>query len=860
MNRTFLSVLLALIVLSQPGLLKADSTSEAERFVSLALACVHQEYPNKISHVMSGDQDVAPPRELTPVFYGCFDWHSSVHGHWLLVRLLRLYPNADFAPEVESALNESFDADKVAVEVGYVTHTQRASFERPYGVAWLLQLTAELREWDDPRARNWLSKLEPLESVLVENMEAWLEKLAYPIRIGEHAQTAFAFGLFIDWAGAADRMDFYRLVASRSKQFYLDDRNCPLDYEPGGQDFLSPCLAEADLMRRILPPEDYTAWLTDFMPALPQNGSIDWLPLAVVTDPTDGKLAHLDGLNISRAWMLEGMAFGLPGKDPRKAALLNTALAHKHSGLESVTGEHYEGGHWLGSFATYLQTARGLGDKGPKVDPGKVAATHKPTALSRLRLTESQMSRWEKQLNAVLTLNPEAADIAARLDTESMQGKARGPLHGYPVLLKDNIETSDMPTTAGSLALRENRTERDAEVTRRLREAGLLIAGKTNLSEWANFRDDQSTSGWSGMGGLTVNAWDARRTACGSSSGSAVAVAAGYVPFALGTETNGSIICPASVNGVVGIKPTLGLVSRRGIVPIAHSQDTAGPIASSVAAAALLLSVMEGEDPQDKMTLRGSRFHDRDYTKEFQTQGLRGLRVGIIRSQDFHMESAGIFDQAVADLIRAGAVIVDDLAFPAWPDGFWDDSINVLHYEFKHDLNKYLASLPGALSSFTLEKLIAFNRDNVAQEMPWFGQDLFETAQRKAGLDSSEYIRSLRAVQTFTRSSIDGLLEAYEVDVLIMRSNAPAFAIDLIFGDNFQGGSSSMAAIAGYPHITVPMGRWKGLPVGLSFVGTAFAEPVLIRAAYAYEHATRHAISLADKDFWNLAGSGVSNN
>jgi amidase len=860
MNRLSLTAMLALIVLCQPGLLKADSASEAERFVGLALSCVHQEYPNKISHVISGDQDIAPPRELTPVFYGCFDWHSSVHGHWLLVRLLRLYPNADFAPVVESALNESFDADKVAIEVGYVTHAQRASFERPYGVAWLLQLTAELREWDDPRARRWLTILEPLESVLVGNMEAWLEKLAYPIRIGEHAQTAFAFGLFIDWARVADRMDFYSLVVSRSKQFYLDDRNCPLAYEPGGQDFLSPCLAEADLMRRILPTNDYAAWLTDFMPALPQDGSIDWLPLAVVTDPTDGKLAHLDGLNISRAWMLEGMAFGLPDKDPRKASLLNTALAHKNSGLASVTGDHYEGGHWLGSFATYLQTARGLGEAGSRLKPGPIGAVKIPAAISRLQLTESQMSRWEKQLNAVITLNPEASNIADRLDAETKQGKSRGPLHGYPVLLKDNIETLDMPTTAGSLALKENHTERDAEVTRRLREAGLLIAGKTNLSEWANFRDNHSTSGWSGVGGLTVNAWDARRTACGSSAGSAVAVAAGYVPFALGTETNGSIICPASVNGVVGIKPTLGLVSRRGIVPIAHSQDTAGPIASSVTAAALLLSVMEGEDPEDKLTLRGSNFQGRDYTKELQVNGLRGLRVGIIRSQDFHMDSAGIFDQAVADLIQAGAVIVDDLAFPEWPDGFWDDSINVLHYEFKHDLNKYLASLPGDLSSYTLEKLIAFNRDNVTREMPWFGQDLFETAQQKAGLDSSEYKRSLKAVQTFTRSSIDGLLEAYQVDVLIMRSNAPAFAIDLIYGDNFQGGSSSMAAIAGYPHITVPMGRWKGLPVGLSFVGTAFAEPVLIRAAYSYEQATRHGITLADKDIWNLGGSGVSNN
>lgn len=339
---------------------RAESGPGISRFANLALGCVHQEYPNKIAHVMSGDQDVAPPRELTPVFYGCFDWHSSVHGHWLLTRLLRLYPDADFVAAVEAALNESFKVESVAIEVRYVTHEQRASFERPYGVAWLLQLTAELHEWDDPRAKDWLTTLEPLESVLVEQMETWLGKLAYPIRIGEHAQTAFAFGLFLDWARAAGRDDFYELVARRTRDFYLADRNCPLAYEPGGQDFLSPCLAEADLMRRIMTAEEFSVWLGVFMPSIPIDGSADWMPLAVVTDPSDGKLAHLDGLNISRAWMLEGMAVGLPSGDDRKPALLKAAALHKSSGLASVTGEHYEGGHWLGSFATYLQTSRGL--------------------------------------------------------------------------------------------------------------------------------------------------------------------------------------------------------------------------------------------------------------------------------------------------------------------------------------------------------------------------------------------------------------------------------------------------------------------------------------------------------------------
>jgi len=352
--------LLLVMAMGTPPEAQMQAGTEVDRFAELALKCVHQEYPNKIAHVLTGDEDVAPPRELTPVFYGCFDWHSSVHGHWLLTRLLRLYPQAGFAAAAETALDESFKADRVAREVAYVTHPQRASFERPYGVAWLLQLTAELREWDDPRARRWLAVLEPLEAALVSNMQGWLEKLAYPIRTGEHSQTAFAFGLFLDWARISGRIDFAKLVTDKSLGFYREDRQCPMAYEPSGQDFLSPCLAEADLMRRIMNAGDYANWLTGFMPMIPVDGSTLWLPIGVVTDPSDGKLAHLDGLNISRAWMLEGMAHGLPAEDARKASLLATAAVHRQSGLASVTGEHYEGGHWLGSFATYLQTRRGL--------------------------------------------------------------------------------------------------------------------------------------------------------------------------------------------------------------------------------------------------------------------------------------------------------------------------------------------------------------------------------------------------------------------------------------------------------------------------------------------------------------------
>lgn len=359
-----LRILTCLLLLTGGLALAEERDIPADRFAALALTCVHQEYPNKIAHVMSGDEDVAPPRQLTPVFYGCFDWHSAVHGHWLLVRLLKLFPNAEFATEAEQALDESFRTDKVQAEIAYMSHEQRASFERPYGVAWLLQLTAELREWDDPRARAWLTVLEPLEAAYVEKMTDWLNKLAYPIRIGEHAQTAFAFALFLDWARAAGDEKFRDLVTERSRAFYSSDVNCPLAYEPGGQDFLSPCLAEADLMRRVQRPEAYALWLQQFLPQIPADGSTGWLPLAEITDRSDGKLAHLDGLHLSRAWALNGMAAGLPASDPRQASIRATAAEQGKAGLAAVTGEHYEGGHWLGSFATYLVTARGSEDAG----------------------------------------------------------------------------------------------------------------------------------------------------------------------------------------------------------------------------------------------------------------------------------------------------------------------------------------------------------------------------------------------------------------------------------------------------------------------------------------------------------------
>jgi hypothetical protein len=337
--------------------LDADSAS---RLAALALACVHREYPNKIAHVMDSDDDALPPRELTPAFYGCFDWHSAVHGHWLLARLARLHPEAPFAKEARAALAKSLTPEHIAVEVAYVSRKGRESFERPYGFAWLLQLAAELREWDDPQARQWAEALAPLERAVAGRLSDWLPKLAYPIREGEHAQTAFAFGLILDWARTAGDEALAGLVERKTRDLYLADRDCPLHYEPSGQDFLSPCIAEADLLRRVLPPEEYASWLDAFLPGVPRDGSGDWLAPGIVTDPTDGKLAHLDGLNLSRAWMLEGIASELPAGDPRVASLRAAAAIHAESGLQSVTGEHYEGGHWLGTFATYLATGRGV--------------------------------------------------------------------------------------------------------------------------------------------------------------------------------------------------------------------------------------------------------------------------------------------------------------------------------------------------------------------------------------------------------------------------------------------------------------------------------------------------------------------
>jgi hypothetical protein len=368
-------VLCALFLLFSIGEARAESAAPsnmfdvnaAERFANLALACVHKEYPNKISHSLLSDADVAPPRKLTPAFYGCFDWHSSVHGHWLLARLARTFPTAPFAQAARDALRQSLTAENIAQEAAYLRAEGRASFERPYGLAWLLQLAAELREWgdDDPQAREMAANLRPAEQAALERLRTWLPKLSHPVRIGEHAQTAFGLGLMLDYARTAGDTRFAELIESKARQFYLADKNCPLDYEPSGEDFLSPCLGEADLMRRVLPSDEFGRWLGNFMPQIPAGGdshnkSARWLQPVVSPDPSDPKLAHLDGLNLSRAWMLEGIGEGLPKGDKRLAAIMAASEEHRRAGLAAVTGAHYEGGHWLGSFAVYLVTRRGI--------------------------------------------------------------------------------------------------------------------------------------------------------------------------------------------------------------------------------------------------------------------------------------------------------------------------------------------------------------------------------------------------------------------------------------------------------------------------------------------------------------------
>jgi amidase len=452
------------------------------------------------------------------------------------------------------------------------------------------------------------------------------------------------------------------------------------------------------------------------------------------------------------------------------------------------------------------------------------------------------LDRAGPTLRQVLETNPDALTIADAMDAERGAGRVRGPLHGIPVLLKDNVDTADrMMTTAGSLALAGTPAPRDAFIAARLREAGAVILGKTNLSEWANFRSTHSSSGWSGRGGQGRNPYALDRSTSGSSSGSAAAVAANLTALAVGTETDGSIVSPSGACSVVGIKPTLGLVSRAGIIPIAHSQDTAGPMARTVADAAALLGVLAGPDPRDAVT-RAAAGRPTDYKRFLDPSGLRGARIGVARKRFFGYDARTdrIAEDAIRAMRDAGAVIVDPADIPN--AGEYDQGeFDVLLYEFKADLNEYLASRGTTAQVHSLADVMAFNERNRDREMPYFGQELMEMAQKKGPLTEQAYRTALaRNRRLAGPEGIDAVMRKHRLDALVAPTGHPAWPIDLALGDRFLGASSTPAAVAGYPNISVPAGYVFGLPVGISFMGGAWSEPTLIRLAFAFEQATKH--------------------
>jgi len=453
-------------------------------------------------------------------------------------------------------------------------------------------------------------------------------------------------------------------------------------------------------------------------------------------------------------------------------------------------------------------------------------------------------------LRALIETNPEALDIAAALDAERRVKGARGPLHGIPVLLKDNIDTADrMETTAGSLALIGTRPAQDATVARRLRDAGAVIIGKANLSEWANIRSSHSISGWSGRGGQCRNPYVITHNPCGSSSGSAVGVSANLCAVALGSETDGSIVCPSHINGVVGIKPTVGLTSRAGVVPISHNQDTVGPHARTVRDAAIVLGALTGVDPRDGATVTSAGPSHTDYTHFLDPNGLRGMRIGIPRKVFFGYspQADAIIEDAIRTMSRLGAVIVDPADIPTAGDlASGPDEMTVLLYDLKADMNAYLATRvpnpgrPGGGNARTLADLIAFNEAHAAEEMPYFGQELFAQAQDKGPLTDADYTKALETCRRLGRADgLDAVLEKNNLDALAAPTGNPSWPIDLVNGDHFMGASSQPAAVAGYPLITVPAGYTFGLPVGITFMGRAYSEPTLIKIAYAFETATK---------------------
>ena len=466
--------------------------------------------------------------------------------------------------------------------------------------------------------------------------------------------------------------------------------------------------------------------------------------------------------------------------------------------------------------------------------------TARSIAESYLQRIE-QIDKQGPAINAVIELNPDGLEIADALDVERKEQGPRSPMHGVPVLIKDNIDTADrMTTTAGSLALEGSIPPRDSFVSQRLREGGALILGKTNLSEWANFRSSRSTSGWSSRGGQTKNPYALDRNPCGSSSGSGAAAAASLCAVAIGTETDGSIICPSTMNSLVGIKPTLGLIGRSGIVPIAHSQDTAGPMGRTVADAAALLRIQTGVDPRAQVTKTSQGKSHSDYTRFLDPDGLRGARIGVARSFfGFHEKVDRIIEEAIEAMRQQGAVIIDPAEIET-KGKFGDSEYEVLLYEFKADLNAYLAQLGPDAPVRSMEEIIEFNEKNGDRVMPYFGQEIFLKAREKGPLTDQEYLDALEQNHRLARDEgIDATLEKHQLDAIVAPSAGPSSPIDLVNGDHFLGGSSGPAAVAGYPSITVPAGYVFGLPVGISFIAGAYQEPTLINLTHAFEQATQ---------------------
>ena len=451
------------------------------------------------------------------------------------------------------------------------------------------------------------------------------------------------------------------------------------------------------------------------------------------------------------------------------------------------------------------------------------------------------VDRQGPALQSIIELNPDALDIADALDKERKEKGPRGPMHGIPVVIKDNIDTADkMATTAGSLALVGSKPPGDSFVVQQLRKAGVVILGKTNLSEWANIRSGHSTSGWSGRGGLTKNPYALDRNTSGSSSGTGAAVSANLCAAGVGTETDGSIVSPSSINGLVGIKPTVGLVSRTGVIPISHTQDTPGPMARSVRDAATLLGALTGIDPDDKATGASKGKSFTDYTQFLDANGLKGARIGVVRSYfGFHEGVDVLMKNALEVLKQQGAILIDPVEMKSFAKLGNAEEV-VLQYELKADMNAYLARLGPNAPVHTLKEIIEFNEKNKKSEMPYFGQDFFVKADAKGPLTSKEYLAALKKCRTLTRSEgIDAAMKTHKLDALIAPTDSPAWLTDLVDGDHFLGGSSTAAAVAGYPSITVQAGFVFGLPVGISFFGTAWSEPKLIRLAYSFEQATK---------------------